>query len=798
MRVSARLLMGASCLAMASTMAAPAFAQDTDESIEEVVVTGARGKPRTATQSPVPIDSFNSATIERQGNGDMTETLKNLIPSFSATPLTGDGSAFVRSTSLRGLPPDEALVLVNSKRRHRSALIAHFGAAMNSGSHAADIGMIPSIALKNVEVLRDGAAAQYGSDAIAGVMNFILKDSNEGGQIQAQLGEWYEGETDYKVAGNVGFGIGDTGFINISAEYTDNAKLSRGFQHAAAIDVPNAQDPAMNWGRPESHGLRTAWNSGFEVSDSAEAYFFGNYADTYGNYGFFYRAPGKSGVLIPLPNNPDDPYEGNFCWCDSFPAGFTPFLEGDQTDLSAVFGVRGDMNDKLSYDISGSHASNKIKYTLNNTLNPSWGFDSPQVFNPGDLKQRETNFNADFSYAASDVTNIAFGLEWREEAYTMYAGDRYSWDAGPWANVGVLINPATGENYGVPGNTSNGLPGTSPDAAGTWARQNWAAYVDVEWDLSDAFLLQGAVRFEDFSDFGTTLNGKLAARYTVSDAVTLRGAISTGFRAPTPGQSNYTGVVTTFDGVTGLQTQQGTLRPTDPLSVSLGGKALEAEKSFNMSFGMTAQASDNLTFTVDIYHIRVDDRIVKTQFIPVADNPDFSNLSFYTNALETKTQGLDIVALYDVDWESGSTTNFSLAYNYNDTEVTGQTQVNGIDPVSQSFIDNIENNLPKSRISATVIHTMGDFSAMIRANHYSKTQDERGAPPEWMGAETVFDVELSYNVNESFTLIAGANNVFDNYPDEVGSRVSQGMPYPRRTPIGYHGGMMYLRGIYNF
>ncbi|MFQ5605529.1 MAG: TonB-dependent receptor domain-containing protein, partial [bacterium] len=617
--------------------------------IGEILVTGTRSRGRTAIQSPVPIDTFSDLILERQGNGDITETLKNIVPSYAATPLTGDGAAFVRPTSLRGLPPDDILVLMNSKRRHRSSLISHFGAAMNVGAHAVDVGMIPSIALKKLEILRDGASAQYGSDAIAGVMNFILKDNSQGIEVQATTSRWYNapngrgGETDVKLGVNVGLPLTKKGFLNLSGEYISNPELSRGVQHASAAEgykgwTANADvddwDPAMNWGRPKSSGFRSVWNAGLRLSDNAEGYSFGNYADTYGNYSFFYRAPGKSGALTPVPLDPTDPSKGNFSWGDTFPLGFTPRLQGDQKDFSGVIGIKGDLDigNGLNYDLSASYGYNRLSYTLNGSLNLSWGPDSPFVFDIGDLKQSETNYNADFSYPLSDDFNVAFGLEWREEVYQMFEGQKESWAPGPWSKVHLLTNPETGEKYTPPGLVANGMRGTSRDEAGVFDRQNTAIYVDAEWDVSEDFLIQAAGRFEDFSDFGTTTNGKLAARYSLSDKFSLRGAVSTGFRAPTPGQANVTTVVTSFDGVTGKQVQEGTVRPDDPLAVALGGAALVPEDAFNVSFGLTARPSRNLNLTVDAYQIDVDSRIIKSRALPVVGNPEFSELAFYTNA----------------------------------------------------------------------------------------------------------------------------------------------------------------------
>ena len=374
----------------------------------------------------------------------------------------------------------------------------------------------------------------------------------------------------------------------------------------------------------------------------------------------------------------------------------------------------------------------------------------------------------------------------------MFEGDQQSWMAGPWASVGLLIDPNTGSNYANPGLSANGFTGTAPNIAGKFTGKNWAVYVDGEWDVSEALLLQLAFRHEDFSEFGTTNDGKLAARFNVSENFTLRGGVSTGFRAPTPGQANVTTITTSFDGVTGMQVQEGTVRPTDPLAVSLGGKALVPEDAFNVSLGFAAR-SRILNMTVDFYRVEVDNRIIKSRSLPVTGDPNFTELAFYTNALSTETQGLDFVVFL-----TGSlNTDFSLAYNYNETDVVSQTQVNNVDPVSESTVFNIENNLPKHRATATLVHRMGKISAMLRANFYGDTIDERGTREE-VGTETLFDVEFGYSVNNNFKIIVGASNVFDNFPDEIDTRLSQGMPYPRRTPIGYHGGVTYLRGVFNF
>ncbi len=794
-----------------------------------VFVTGTRAAGRTAMKSPTPIDGFDDQTLRRQGNGDMTETLKNQVPSFNATPLTGDGAAFVRPTSMRGLPPDNILVLTNSKRRHRSALISHFGAAMNVGAQAVDVAMIPSIAVKRLEVLRDGASAQYGSDAIAGVMNFILKDNNEGVQFQVTSGQWMTaengrgGERDVTAAANIGLPLSDDGFLNISAEYAVRPELSRGFQHASAADgykgwvqaadgtnadghytgTQNVDDwqTAMNWGRPENNGFRSVWNAGMEVGDGIEAYSFGNYADTYGEYSFFLRAPGKSGALTAIPLDPTDPSKGNYSWGDTYPLGFTPRLEGHGTDFSAVVGVKGEdlAGIGLNYDFSTSYGSNYIHYNLRNTLNLSWGPNSPHDFEIGDLQQSETNLNADFTYPMGDM-NVAFGAESREEKYTMYRGQKEAWMAGPWGMSHLLVDPVASAaadsnvNYTAPGLASNGMPGTSPDAAGVFARQNTAYYGDIEYDM-DALLVQAAVRFEDFSDFGTTTNFKVAGRYSLGNLATFRGGYSTGFRAPTPGQSNYTGVVTSFDGLSGQQIQEGTLRPDDPLSVLMGGAPLVPEDAVNLSAGFTTSMLSGLNLSIDYYQIDVTNKIIKSRSltVPEGSSPTFTDIAIYTNALDTKTSGIDVVADYTL-----GNTNIGLAVNNNATEVVTQRQVNGVDPVSEGGVHNIENNLPKMRISSTITQSFGDaLSLMVRVNYYSETKDER-SQQEVVDPTQLVDVELNYRVSDNLSVVFGANNALNTFPTQIATRRSQGMPYPRRTPSGYHGGMMFTSLSDNF
>lgn len=795
--IRSKIVWLATSLAIAGTFSQVAFAEEED-TLEEVITIGSRSlKPRSVTDSTVPIDVIGGEQFNNLGStADLTDNLKALVPSYTASPATGDGSAFVRPTSLRGTSPDQVLVLVNGKRRHRSALVQFFAPAAGNGAHGVDVGMVPGIALKRVEVLRDGAASQYGSDAIAGVINFVMKDADEGGEVQLQYGQFYDGENSLKFSGNAGFAAGESGFINVSLEYVDNDALSRGIQRPDAqalidmgatgvgADTPFGDAPlAQSWGRPETSGTRFFVNSGFDLSDSSELYGRLGYGDTEGRYRFFYRNPSHSSIAT-LSMDPD--FLG-------LPVGYTPYLDGDQKDLSLVVGVNGEYSGGTLYDFSVGYGRNELDYFLNNTTNPD--LDVPtggalkRDFVVGGYEQAEINLNADFSKPISDTLNLAYGLEWREETYTANSGEPDSYF----------------------GSGSNGFGGIKPQDAGEFSRDNYAVYGDVEHEVSDTVLMQYALRYEDFSDFGSTINGKIAGRFSASDSLTFRGAISTGFHAPTPGQSNVSTTITTFDGMTGMQIEEGLVPSTDPRVAVAGGKALTEEKSLNISAGLTADLNDRTNLTLDFYKIEVDDRIYRTGdiTIPGTTGPD-ETISFYTNALDVEHMGVDLVLTSDFDWgESGTNTELTFAYSYNEIDVVGQTPVGGVNPVSSSLIEDIENNYPNNRFVLTTNTVFNDmFNLLVRANYYGKHYDERGTigaatdPSAQIDASMYFDMELGYQHNDNLRFSLGGVNVFDQYIDTIGApfsnRLSVGLQYPRRSAANYEGGSWYLRGTYSF
>jgi iron complex outermembrane receptor protein len=825
--VSAAIALAVSGLSI-QTATAQAGADDT---IEEIITTGSRSaKPRSASDSPVPVDVLSGDDLSAMGNtADLTDNIRAMIPSYTATPATGDGSAFVRPTSLRGTAPDQVLVLVNGKRRHRSALVQFFAPAAGNGAHGVDIGMIPGLAVKQVEVLRDGAASQYGSDAIAGVINFIMKDAREGGQVQVQYGEYFDGEQSIRVGGNIGLPIGDAGFVNLTVDYVDNDALSRGIQRASSeadlltagvplseigADAPFGDAPFLQtWGRPQTEGVRFFLNSGFEISSSAELYARFGLADTDGRYRFFYRDPAHSSLTQHIADG----------WT-GLAAGYTPYLDGAQDDSSIAVGIQGEFDSGMLYDFSFNYGKSELDYFLNNTVNGDLPLDgvcpaceiSQRGFDVGGYAQEETNINVDFSVPASDNVNVAFGFEAREETFIAFAGEPSSFEGGG----------------------SSGFRGVEPGNAGEFSRDNVAVYVDIEHDLTDAFLIQYAGRYENFSDFGGTLNGKLAARYRVNDSFAIRGAVSTGFHAPTPGQSNVSTIITTFDGLTGLQTEEGLFPVSDPKAVRAGATALTEEKSLNISAGFTADIGDWLTVTADIYKIEVDDRIYRTGDLPVPIDPNdppppgtpVETLSFYTNALDVEHEGIDIVATSSFELGSSSNLDLSLAYAYNTVSVTGQKLVSGFQPVNDALVEDIENNYPEHRWVLTGNWLMGEnFNIMARVNYYGEHYDERGTiagepdatnPGEtvnrsWQISSTAYlDLEAGYQINDNWRVVLGGTNVLDEFIDtvpdtppagspagtaaEFGNRIGVGLQYPRRTVANYEGGSWYLRGIFTF
>lgn len=877
-----RFVLAASAAASAVSIS-PVIAQEADASannnIEKIAVVGSRAAPRSVGDSPVPIDIIGSEELSKSGNTDMLEILKGTVPSLNVhTNPISDAASLVRPANLRGLPADSTLILLNGKRRHRSSVIAFLGGGINDGAQGPDISVIPSIAIKQVEVLRDGAAAQYGSDAIAGVMNFVLKDDSEGGTLTARHGEYYEGDgTTTEVAGNIGLPFTRDGFANLSFQYKNADATSRSVQipyvQAYADAGLNVANPAQIWGSPEvKDDISIFGNVGLDLGDDKEFYMFGNYSERDVRGGFYYRNPNTRGGVYggnirlvdgvptrqPADVDPDVETPEELAWnsatptvlvgsldgydqqldcpvveigenglpnptalsslaaanCFSFnqtiPEGFTPNFGGNITDTSFTVGTKGEIRDGFAsgvmYDLSGSVGRSESSFLIFNTVNASMGPASPRDFNPGKYIQLEKNFNFDLvklvDAGLNEELNVAAGLEWHEESFEIVVGDVASFTAGPLTSQGFGIG-------------SNGFPGFKPEDGGVSTRRNYAAYVDIEAPVTDALLLGGALRFEDYDTFGSTTNYKFSGQFHVTDDLSLRSSISSGFRAPTVGQANVSNVQTNLDG--GVLVDSALLAPTNPISVQLGGTELQPEESQSFTFGGVYQMGDFFV-SVDYYNIDVEDRISQSDKINltetdkdalklagVANVDSLQQVSFFTNDFDTTTEGVDVVANYSADLFDGSST-FSLAYNWNETEVTQFSAITGAFKVKR-----LEEDLPNHRGTFTWAQSWDQLSMFTRVNYYGEYQGvhvDYDATAITADSAVTVDFEVNYFLNDSITLSAGAQNIFDQEAeriqqtaglDEVGySKSRWGGVYYETSPFGFNGGFYYVKATYNF
>ena len=820
-------------IAVGSMLSVGSFAQD-NEYVEEVVSIGTRGKPRSVSSSPVPVDVLSAEDISKTGTDDLLMQLQGSIPSLNVhlQPIS-DAASMIRPANLRGLSADSTLITTNGRRRHHASVIAFQGGGVNDGSQGADISVIPAIALKRVEVLRDGASAQYGSDAIAGVINFVLDDISEGGSLSYKMGEYTEGDgATTTIAGKYGMPLGQDGFVTTSFQIRQADDTSRSAQRpdaAALIAAGNTAvaNPAQIWGAPKIDDDVTFFmNAGVTNSDGSESYMFGNYSERDVDGGFYYRNPdGRSGVFTQgdfrLVGDIDgtcaystagtvDP--SNYALRDTImadascflmnqiaPGGYTPRFVGTITDTSFTTGRRGDIADGFlsgySYDVSGSVGRNEADFGLNNTVNPSMGPDTPRNFTTGSYIELEKTFNFDLQ-RQYDSLSVAYGLEWREETFEVISGEEASWKAGKYALQGFNVG-------------SHGFAGFSPDSQGSFTRRSYGLYADVENQVSDELLVGGAFRYEDYSSFGDTNDFKLKAMYQLNENVSLRASTSTGFRAPTQGQVNVVNTQTTL--VDGQLTQAQTLP-----GFKLGAGQLKPEEATNTSFGVVYN-NNGLSLTADFFNIELEDRVALTSnAAPTAaqvlamgaagiPNPELiGRVNYFTNDFDTETSGYDLVAVYSMDL-MGADSNISAAWNHTETEVTNSGAVTGASKVKR-----LEEGLPDDRMTLTLDQTWNDkVSTFVRANMYGEYY---AVHADWFGttsdAEWTVDASVNYQINDNFNVSAGVQNLFDTEAlkiDGSAGAKGEGVPgnvlggiYYETSPYGIEGAFWYVSAGYNF
>lgn len=813
-------------LAISALLVGPAWGQDRDpvqgneesareeQVLETVIATGTRRTDRTVAESLAPIDVLEAEDLENAGTAELQAVLTRVVPSFNfpRTSIT-DASDHVRPAQLRGLAPDQTLVLINGKRRHRTAII-NVNGTIGRGSSPVDLNTIPTAAIERIEVLRDGASAQYGSDAIAGVMNIVLKGGEAGGTAEGRFGEYDAGDGRFEhLAANFGLPLGGVGgYLNLTAEYRD-----KGFTNRSGPDL-RQQYPLVN-GRPDpreasfnriNHRFGDAAtedrvlfvNGLLPLSEAIELYAFGNWANRDGlSAGFYRRALDARNVPAIWPD------------------GFLPKIDSNVEDRSLVGGIRG-FAGLWQWDASINYGSSGFDFRIRDSVNTNLGASSPTQFYAGTLKADSTNFNLDLR-RGFDVgwlispLNVAFGAEYRRETFAIEAGEPASYF----------------------GTGSQVFPGFRPTDAGKRDRHNTALYLDLEGDPNARLTLAAALRYEDYSDFGSTTSGKLSGRFAFTPALALRATYATGFRAPNLQQQFYSTTATNFINIPGQGLQPFDVRTfavTDPVAIALGAEPLRAEESQSLSAGLVLQPNNALSVTLDLYRIAIDDRIILSEnlvgapvraFLAQRGFPNTDGGRYFTNAVDTTTRGLDLIGRYVHKFGNGSRLVATLGYNRNDTDIDRiapnppQLTQGGLNLVriGRVEIGRLTVGPPKDKWVLGADWYVGDFSLRLTATRYGEwaVLNANPALDEFAPAKWVTDLALGYDWgNFSFTL--GSENVGDAYPPELrrdivfdangfatGGPLDNSfvgiLPYARgEAPFGFNGRFYYGRVTYRW
>lgn len=788
---------------------------------EEVTVTGTRVEGRTSTETAAPVDIIDNSTIKSTGATETGKALQLLAPSFNfTTTFVSDGTDIIRPATLRSLGSDQVLVLVNGKRRHQQSLL-NVQQTVARGSAGTDINAIPISAIDHIEVLRDGAAAQYGSDAIAGVINIILKDTTEG-SATFDAGQTTEGDGTVVFAGaNKGFRVGENGIISVTGEYRDRDETNRAGPDELRVSPPRV---TQRLGDPDAKDGYIWANADIEAG-AGHLYGFGGWSHREGNSSGFFR-PSDDARTIPA----------------IYPNGFLPTLITQPTDTSACIGYRADINEDWRLDVYYNFGRSDFQFREENTANVSWFYEPLDPNNPTGPRFEETPLAADTGELILDMHNIgvdlnskfdwgvgnnplflATGFEWRQDGYQIKPGDPMSFSYGRTNNRAIQIFDQTGA-IAQPG--AQGFPGWSPNEAADDSRNNTAIYADLESQVSKMLLLGGAVRYEHYSDFGDTVTGKFSARVDFDPRFAVRGTISNGFRAPGIQQALYSQRSTNLNSA-GVLTDTLTARQDSELTRAFGIPPLKEETSRNYSAGIVARPTELLRLTVDVYRIDIDDRIIFSSNLQpepieqcgtpagcpirtILDPLGVGQILFFTNAVDTKTTGVDIVGLYD--WQLGSGTVLALegAFSFNKTEITDRHSPSSILPApvlfDQAQVTLVEEGQPRQHhmISATLLK--GGWNGNVRFNYFGEVAGEGFTPgfKQVWGGKWLTDLSAAYTFSNGLTLSGGGLNVFDVFPDKWDP--DRAFPFPQlgfiygweTLPFGVNGAYWYFRAGYKF
>ncbi|MBN8888486.1 MAG: TonB-dependent receptor [Rudaea sp.] len=762
--------------------------------LDSVIVTGTRVSDRTVAESISPIDVITPEILQSTGTSDLATALTRALPSlnYPRSALGTEGTDAVRPMQLRGLSPDQTLVLVNGKRRHTSAQI-NISGVQGRGSAPADLNAIPIAAIERVEVLRDGASAQYGSDAIAGVINIVLKGSDHGGSVEARYGKYSAGDGEQEqIDGDAGFKLGEAGSVHVAGQLSDNDTTNRArpFTGTRTLTSPPSGQVVQRSGEPQVKLGAVSLNGNYRFSEAIDAYAFGTASnrDVLTN-GFFRSATDPRNVPEIYPN------------------GYLPQAKFLSQDHALVAGLHGTLASGWKWDLSYNYGYNHLTENFRNNLNRSLGTASPTSFYGGALEKTQNVLNADLSRAV-EVSwlpyplTMAIGAEYRDEKFNQSPGERAS-----YVNGGVI---APDGNYYVGTQLSAGY---RPEDSGSYNRNNTSLYADFEADLSDKLSAGVAARYEDYSDFGSTTSGKLSARYAVNDAVAFRATVSSGFRAPSLQQQHFQSTATNFIG--GVPFSVRTFATADPVAKALGAEPLRPEKSLNYSVGTVLRPVEDLSLTIDAYQIDVDDRITLSEdmtgtavakFLAARGFPGVNGGRYFTNAVDTRTRGVDLVGSYRWQLEN-STFDLTFGYNYTDTKVRRVAPnpavldaggLVGLVRIGRVELGRITRGYPKDKLNLSGLWQFDHWRFMINPILYGKHSVLVGQVPatpnrdQTFGSKWVTDASATYlRGNWEFTL--GVDNMFNTYPDEVLFANSTGgqLPYPNTSPLGFGGAFVY-------
>jgi len=772
-------------LAQAQTQVPPDSEATT---LDSIIVTGTRVADRTVAESLAPIDILSSQVLRATGTTELATALSRALPSLNfPRPAINDGTDAVRPAQIRGLSPDHVLVLVNGKRYHSGALVNVNGSQGRSSSPV-DLNTIPISAIERVEVLRDGASAQYGSDAIAGVINIVLKGRDSGGSASLRGGQYSAGDgRQYQANTDAGLALGE-GFVHLSGQFgsQDNTDRARPFIGTPSPTSPPLGQVVQRQGDPEVDYHSLTFNAQIPVTDSGNLYATGIYTERDAISNGFFRPAGDARNIPSI-----------------YPNGFLPQINNISTDYHLTLGFEGSTAGGTNYDLSYTYGTNELTFDILNTLNRSLGPTSPTEFYAGALEVEQHVFNLDFNnvldWGLAYPVTLSYGAEWREDTFTQSPGEPLSYALGPFANL--------------PG--SQVFAGFRPANSGSFDRDNISVYGGLEADVTDKLSLGLSLRYEDYSDFGTDTNWKFSSRYAFTDAVALRGTVSTGFRAPSLQQQYFSSTATNFIG--GVPFDIVTARVTDPAAIALGAEPLKAEESTNFSLGLVLQPVDSLYITIDAYQIEVEDRITLSEnltsaavrnFLQANGFPGVGGGRYFTNAIDTTTQGVDVVGTYLWQLENSSL-DLTLGYNYNSTDIDriapNPAALTAIDPTAVRFgrveLGRFEVGSPNEKLLLGGIWNVGSFAFAANATRYGEFTVRNANPvnDQTFGSEWTLDLSGTYTLDRwAFTL--GADNVFDSYPDEVlfANSTTGQLPYSGSAPFGFNGAFVYLNARYSW